>query len=661
MRLLLCGGLLLGGLAPEVRAQNSSTNSLRYLLARTPPDSARVLLLLKLARTFRASKPDSAMYLAQRAWQLARQAEFDKGRGRAQSFIGSVLRERGELPKAFANQLIALQISRESSDLEGEAISLNSLGNISLDLRQYRRAIAYYQQSRRRYQQLNLPHWTAGTLTNIGSCYEKINWLDSALVYQQQAEALIARFPQPRVAAALALRNMGDVQARLGHHAEAFAYYRRGLQETYVSNDLRNRAMAQYHVARLFDKLLQPDSSLYYARQALRTAQAVSYRLTVMEASGLLARLHQARQNVDSAFRYQAVAVAAQDSLFGPEKFRQLQLLAFTEQQRQLQQREEHELQTARYQQGALAAAVVFFVIIALLLLRITRQQRRANQLLNERNAQIETQRNELSQALAELRTAQAQLVAAEKWAFAGELSAGIAHELQNPLAYMRNFASVSAALLGQDQPGAAPPGGLEREIMAGLRQNLHEISQHGQRASAIISDMLAHARAHTSQRQPTDLNALVSDNLRLAAQKPAQAAALAEVELRTELAPSIGLVSTVPQELGRALLNLFTNAFYAVQHRQRAAGPDYRPQVSVCTRWVGETVEIQVRDNGVGMSDTVAKQVFQPFFTTKPLGEGTGLGLSLAYDIITKGHLGTLTMETREGEFTEFTVRLPA
>jgi signal transduction histidine kinase len=196
---------------------------------------------------------------------------------------------------------------------------------------------------------------------------------------------------------------------------------------------------------------------------------------------------------------------------------------------------------------------------------------------------------------------------------------------------------------------------------MAGLKQNLHEISQHGQRASAIIADMLAHARSGTSQREPTDLNQLVSENLGLAVQQPANGKSLPFIDLQTSFAPNLGLVSTAPQELGRALLNLFTNAFYAVRHRARAGEPGYQPQVSVCTRRVNEAIEIQVRDNGVGMSAAVAGQVFQPFFTTKPLGEGTGLGLSLSHDIITKGHLGTLTVETREGEFTAFTVRLPA
>ncbi|MDO7848729.1 tetratricopeptide repeat protein [Hymenobacter sp. M29] len=658
-RLFVVGSLLMAGLLRPAAAQTPATDSLRRAYAHAPADSTRVLALLKLAYSFRASQPDTTIAMAQKAWRLARELGFDKGRGQAQGMIGVVLRERGELPKAFANQLIALQISRETYDLEGEAASLNALGNISFDLRQYRSPIRYYEQSRDLFQRIGQPAWVAGSLTNMGSCYERLDVLDSALLRQRQAQELIARFPKPKLAQALALRNMGRVQARLGHYPEAFDYYRRALRETILTNDLRNRAMAQYRMADLYQTLHQPDSSLRYARQALQNAQRVSYRITVLDAANLLARLHKTRNSLDSAFRYQALAVAAHDSLFGPDKFRQLQLLAFNEQQRQLQQRAEHKLQTANYQRMGLLTALVFILLIALLLGRTNRQQRRANQLLNERNAQIEAQRNALDQALTELRTMQAQLVAAEKWSFVGELSAGIAHELQNPLAFMRNFAAVSEALLDQDatQPGT---DGLEQKIMAGLKQNLREISQHGQRASSIITNMLAHARTGTSPLEPTDLNALLADSLRLATQAAPTPAGAAPVQLDTDFAPNLAPVPAVPQELGRAFLNLFTNALYAVRRRQEST-PDYQPVLSVQTARTEGGVEIRVRDNGIGMTEEVAGQVFQPFFTTKPAGEGTGLGLSLSHDIITKGHGGTLTVETREGEFTEFTVRLPA
>ena len=632
------------------------------MLAQTPADSNRVLQLLKLGYSYRAYKPDSTMHLAQQALRMARRVGFGKGEGRALSMVGQVQRERGQLPEAFATQLQALRICRQNHDAEGEAGSLNALGNISLDLRQYRQALRYYEQSKTIFEQLNRQPWVAGAFTNMGSCYEKLGVLDSALAAQQRAEALIARFPRPRLAAALALRNMGTVQARLGRHPEALAYFRRAIRATYPNNDLRNRSMAEYLMADLHNTLQRPDSALRYAREALRTAQKVSYRVTMLDASNLLTRLYQARANVDSAFRYQRLAMTTHDSLFGPEKFQQLQLLAFTEQQRQQQQREEQNLQTTRYQRTGLLVILGIIGLAALLLGRANRQQRRANQLLNERNAQIEAQHQALATTLTELRSTQAQLVAAEKWAFVGELSAGIADELRNPLAFMQNFAEVSVALIDQEQPGAARAAGLEQEILAGLKQNLQHISQHGLRAASIIKEMLDHARTGTSEPVLSDLNALVAEYLLLADHGKQTPGAATAIELHTTFAPHLKPVAVVPNELGRALLNLFANALYALRCRQ-AGEIGFQPILSVTTAQEGEAVVIRVRDNGRGMSGAVAARAFEPFFTTKPAGEGTGLGLGLplAHDIITKGHHGTLTLETREGEFTEFTVRIPA
>ena len=658
-RLLLPLWMLLASLGTPANAQTAATDSLRSVLARTPPDSSRVRLLLKLAYTYRASRPDSTLHLARRALGLARHLRFGQGEGRALGLLGAALRERGELPRSFAYQLAAGQLGRANHDVEGEAFSLNALGNISLDLRQYRLAIGYYSQSRALYEQLHLPHWVAGALTNLGSAYEKMGVLDSALLLQRQAERLIARHPRPRLAAALALRNMGTVQARLGHPAQAIDYFRRALRETTRSNDFRNRAMTQYHMALLYNTQHQPDSSLYYARQAMRSAQAVTYRVTVLGAGNLLAHLYQGRHNSDSAYHYQSIALAAQDSLFGPEKFRQLQLLSLAEQQRQQLHREQSTQQTARYQRLQLLAAIGFFITIALLLGWANRQQRRANRLLNQRNALIEAQRNDLGEALAELRATQTQLVAAEKWAFVGEMAAGMAHELQNPLAFMQRFADVSMGLIEQED--AAHPAGLEQTIMAGLRQNLLQISEQGQRASAIIADMLAHARTGSSPPQPTDLNALVAEYLLRADHGPRTPNGPAAIELHTSFAPGLGPVAVVPAELGQALLNLFANALHAVRQRQQATPAGYQPMVSVSTRQADGAVEVRVRDNGPGMPEALKNKIFQPFFTTKPAGEGSGLGLALAHDIITKGHHGTLTVESHEGEFTEFTVRLPA
>ena len=275
------------------------------------------------------------------------------------------------------------------------------------------------------------------------------------------------------------------------------------------------------------------------------------------------------------------------------------------------------------------------------------------------RTVEVAGQRDRAEQALAQLRDAQVQLVQAEKMAFLGELTAGIAHELQNPLTFMKSFAEVSTGLV-DDMDGSGPVGsGLKDEILAGLKQNLQQISQHGQRASSIIKDMLEHSRSGTSQYELTDLNALAQEYLVLAhegfkAREPAF-----EVRLTTDFDPRVAPLAVVAADLGRVLLNLGTNAFYAVHHRA-PAGSGYVPAVCLTTRARPGGIEIRVRDNGPGMPGHVRERVFEPFFTTKPAGEGTGLGLSLSHEIITKGHGGTLTVESEEGSGTEFVVTLP-
>ena len=276
------------------------------------------------------------------------------------------------------------------------------------------------------------------------------------------------------------------------------------------------------------------------------------------------------------------------------------------------------------------------------------------------RTAEVAGQRDRAEQALARLREAQAQLVQAEKMAFLGELTAGIAHELQNPLTFMKSFAEVSTELV-DDMDGSGPVGpGLKNEILAGLKQNLQQISQHGQRASSIIKDMLEHSRSGNGQRTLTDLNALAEEYLSLAYEGFKTREQAFEALLTTDLDPRVAPLAVVAADLGRVLLNLGTNAFHAVHHYRSQAGPDYVPAVRLTTRTRPAGLEIRVRDNGPGMPAHVRERVFEPFFTTKPAGEGTGLGLSLSHDIVTKGHGGTLTVESVEGSGTEFIITLP-
>jgi signal transduction histidine kinase len=255
-----------------------------------------------------------------------------------------------------------------------------------------------------------------------------------------------------------------------------------------------------------------------------------------------------------------------------------------------------------------------------------------------------------------------------------GELTAGIAHEIQNPLNFVNNFSEVSNELIEELNAERLKPNDerdekLERELLEDIKQNLEKINHHGKRADAIVKGMLQHSRTSAGQKEATDINALADEYLRLAFHGLRAKDKTFNTSIKTDFDNSIGLISVVPQDLGRVLLNLYNNAFYAVAEKKNAPQPpgrgiNYEPLVKVSTKSIkpplgGLGVEIRVSDNGNGIPQKLLDKIFQPFFTTKPAGQGTGLGLSLCYDII-KAHGGEIKVETKEEEGTMFVVQLP-
>ena len=274
----------------------------------------------------------------------------------------------------------------------------------------------------------------------------------------------------------------------------------------------------------------------------------------------------------------------------------------------------------------------------------------------------VEDSKAALERSLEELKAAQAQLVHAEKMASLGELTAGIAHEIQNPLNFVNNFSELNTELIDElKQELATGNWQLAKELADMIRENEEKINHHGKRADDIVKGMLQHSRSSSGQKEPTDINALCDEYLRLAYHGLRAKDKSFNAKFESGLDPNIGRINAIPQDLGRVILNLINNAFYAVSERKKKEEPGYEPTVTVTTRKVENKVEIRVRDNGTGIPQKVIDKIFQPFFTTKPTGQGTGLGLSLSYDIVTKGHGGELKVETEEGNGTCFTILLPA
>ncbi|MBO2010573.1 ATP-binding protein [Hymenobacter negativus] len=697
-------GCLLGaGLPGAAHAQAQVADSLQAdLRSHARPDTARNNRLNALALALRNNAPEKSAALFREARQLGQELGYTVGEAEASLGLGFYYRHRGEYgtAEAYSEQsrqgfeqagnllgqmrsfynlsciysdqgfynkslqanLRGLALAEAARNLKWQAFLNTQLGISSTYLGEYATATRYLDQGLGLAKESGDPNSIGHAHAGFGALYRiQGKWAEAQRNYEVDAE--ISRELNDEQGLLFEEINIGDMQERQGHIPEAFAAVRSGLRRA-----LRMRSAAgdvpraQLVLARSFLRAGQLDSALRYAQQSLQTTQRSGAKEYSRDASQVLAQASARLGNFAAAYRYEKLFGAYRDSLNSSDLKRraavleyradlarkQAQIVKLTSSSQFIQAQN-------RQQRWALLSALLGLGAVGTLsvvLWRNNREKQRANAVLKQQQD--------------ELRATQSQLVASEKWAFVGELSAGIAHELQNPLAFMKNFADVSVALLDTDPVPPTGPASLEQEIMAGLRQNLEKISQQGQRASSIINDMLTHARAGSGQRVPTDLNALAAEGLTLAYQGLCVQDKTFHATLVQDLPPRQPLVAVVPSDLTRVLVNLCTNALHAVRARQRqeaAAGTaaTFQPTVTVSTRHhAPHTVEIRVRDNGTGMNAEVLSKVFQPFFTTKPAEEGTGLGLSLSHDIVTKGHGGTLTVESREGEGTEFVVALP-
>jgi signal transduction histidine kinase len=402
------------------------------------------------------------------------------------------------------------------------------------------------------------------------------------------------------------------------------------------------------------------DSALYYANYLLDTLSSFgfsNYEVDLGVAYNNLYQCYIRTNKRDSAFKYAQLALRTQDSLMALriKNLSDFQHLLLSENKRIEAIEDERSEKIARWTNFGAISFSILIGVIALLLFRNVRQSRWANIRLIE-------QKEKLQKTLDELKSTQSQLIQSEKMASLGELTAGIAHEIQNPLNFVNNFSEVSTELVDEMKSEIIKGNYDEVNVIAeDVKQNLEKINHHGKRASDIVRGMLQHSRSSSGVKEPTDINTLCDEYLRLSYHGLRAKDKSFNAEFDTRLDSTLPLISVVPQDIGRVILNLINNAFYAVNERQKNEKESgYKPRVTLTTSKQGDQVVIEVADNGTGMPEQVKEKIFQPFFTTKPTGEGTGLGLSLSYDIVTKGHGGSMEVETNESVGTKLIVRLP-
>ena len=641
-------------------AQQNLSDSLQQRLTTPLPDTTRVLVLDQLGRALMYSKPLVAMQYAQEGLRIAHDISYPRGEARIQNRIGTIFRLTSNYGRSLEAHLASVAVAKATNDIDALARTYNNLGNLYAEQKNSPKAIGFYQKTAALATRLNNLSLKRIALSNIGSEYALYNRLDSALTYTRTAYQLALQLKAED--SQIELVNLGNIYKRMGRNKLALSYYRKSRPVSLAVGNDRTLSQTYLEMAEVFQTLHQPDSTAFYAKKSLQLAQSANMLTNVVKISTLLSALYEPTAPRLS-LHYFRLAAVAKDSLESAEKVRNFQNVEFSEKLRQEELQQAGDTYRSRMTLYVVLGVMALFGVTALLLFRHNRQQQNANRLLRRQRDEIDRQRNKAEGTLSELKATQAQLIQKEKLASLGELTAGIAHEIQNPLNFVNNFSEVSAELVSeleeeQQKPDRDPD--LEAELLSDLKQNLQKITHHGGRASSIVKGMLEHSRTATGERQPTDLNALTEEYLRLAYQGIRAKDKTFNCELKTEFTPDLSKVDVVAQDIGRVLLNLYNNAFYAVQQRQRTTPPEYKPTVRVSTKQFDNQVEIRVFDNGTGIPDAVKAKIFQPFFTTKPTGEGTGLGLSLSYDIVTKGHGGTLTVESVEGEGTEFVICLP-
>ena len=655
----------------DAQSLQSEIDSLRHELVLAKNDTLRMKIYSRLSSKYDDVNLDSAVFYSAKAIEIAskQQLKFDE-------VVIAVrqcwpLGKMGNYPRAFKQLNNGLDFFGNSSSEKyisnipaGETAytirmgwllyTYNALGGLYVYAGNYEKALIAYQQS----VQLALSVKDNGdledTYSGMGEAYFRLNKVDSAVYYCQKSIKLFETYTQKKYVANVYVQ-LGEIFNHKGDISLAKQYLNKAIQAGILYNNPVQKGEAHIWLARIYQSQNKIDSGLYQAKEAVAVfklsgkekSAAIAYRL-VSDYFGMLGK-------ADSSFIYLKYAAELNDRLTKAEKekLQEFQTAGFEEIQKS-QQLEKEKIQTQnRIRTYGLLSGLVILLVIGFILYRNNRQKQKTNKILQEQKDKVESTLNEL-------KSTQAQLIQSEKMASLGELTAGIAHEIQNPLNFVNNFSEVNKELLTEMNEEIVKGNFDEVKALAkDVTDNEEKIIFHGKRADAIVKGMLQHSRSSSGVKEPTDINALADEYLRLAYHGLRAKDKSFNATMKTDFDLTIGNINIIPQDIGRVILNLITNAFYVVDEKKKQQPTGYEPTVSVSTKKINGKVKIRVADNGNGIPQKVLDKIFQPFFTTKPTGQGTGLGLSLSYDIV-KAHGGELKVETKEGEGSEFVISLP-
>jgi len=647
-----------------VDAQNKKIDSLRSLLQQEKTDTAKVSKLIRIGVVYEEAKNDSALIYYRDALRLSEKIKFNNGEIKARSSIAYFLFHiKSDYAPALDLYFKNLKMEEQTGDTESILRNTLAVEVIYDRIEYFEKAFEYINKynhlisSRSATDSAKSARLKVYPDYRLGRLYEKLNKPDSAKFYLTRVYNY-GTAKNDSVYIALGSSGLGDIYRELKNRNSSVYYYHVCIPASLKAKRTDIYIACLLGLGQLYLDDKQTDSAFYYGQKAFNLSQEEKDVNRMMSSAALLAEIYYAKKQPDSAYKYLNQSVLLKDSIFSTEMITRIRNLSLNEslQKQQEEQTKKEAVQEykSKVQIYSLVGGLAVLIVIIFILYRNNRQRHIANR--------------KIEKAYKDLKSTQAQLIQSEKMASLGELTAGIAHEIQNPLNFVNNFSEVNTELI-TEMKNEFLAGNKEQAIAIAndIAENEQKIIHHGKRADAIVKGMLMHSRTSTGQKELTDINALADEYLRLAYHGLRAKDKSFNATMKTDYDESlsageagIGKINIIPQDIGRVILNLITNAFYSVTEKNKHHPDNYEPTVSVSTKRLTDKIEIKVKDNGMGISQRVMDKIFQPFFTTKPTGQGTGLGLSLSYDIITKGHGGELKVQTKEGEGAEFIILLP-
>ena len=571
---------------------------------------------------------------------------------------GIAYQQQSNFPQALLFYQKALKIASQMHDEESEAYIYLNIAITYTSIDDNARAEQYFFKAAIIAKKLNLKNVLAYTYSNLSSLYEGMNRYKEQYDFAMKAATLgkemgdegIEASSLSRAALALADQNKFEEAEKLNRQALTVADASRQPYNIYQAMSCMGTI--------LWKQKKYNDAIPYFEKAFHLLTDADLYTKEVGSTYFDLSECYEKTGNYNKALFTYKISAKIADSVRGRENIKKATELTMNYDFEKKQQLTKYEQQKqndlAKTRQTALSIGLLLTLALAVVAFNGFKNKRKANVLLQQQNERVET-------TLTDLKATQAQLIQSEKMASLGELTAGIAHEIQNPLNFVNNFSDVSTELINEMQDELNKGDKDEAiAISEDIKQNLEKISHHGKRADAIVKGMLQHSQSGSGVKEPTDINALADECMRLAYHGLRAKDKSFNAELITNLDETLPKINVIPQDIVRVMLNLFNNAFYAVNQKAKTSDKEYKPLIEATTSLKNDQIVICVKDNGNGIPDSIKEKIIQPFFTTKPTGEGTGLGLSLSYDMVVRGHGGSIKVNSKEGEGSEFIIQLP-